>query len=72
MLPKIDHIAYLEHPVWLWLRKNQPDFLDAPDESSQITMVEGRKLDRLIEQIFAHCIGYTSVAADVSREVGRC
>ncbi len=56
MISKTDYITYLKHPAWLWLRKNQPDFLDAPDENSQAIIDEGREFEKLAEQIFPEAI----------------
>ncbi len=56
MISKTDYITYLKHPAWLWLRKNQPDFLDAPDENSQAIINEGREFEKLAEQIFSEAI----------------
>lgn len=56
MVSKTDYITYLKHPAWLWLRKNQPDFLDGPDENSQSIIDEGREFEKLAEQIFPEAI----------------
>lgn len=56
MISKTDYITYLKHPAWLWLRKHDPDFLDAPDENSQAIIDEGREFEKLAEQIFPEAI----------------
>ncbi|OYW86484.1 hypothetical protein B7Z17_00305 [Candidatus Saccharibacteria bacterium 32-49-10] len=56
MISKTDYITYLKHPAWLWLRKNQSDFLEAPDENSQAIIEEGREFEKLAEQIFSEAI----------------
>lgn len=56
MLSKTDYITYLKHPAWLWLRKNNPDFLPAPDENSQAIINEGREFEKEAEKIFPEAI----------------
>lgn len=56
MISKTDYITYLKHPAWLWLRKNQPDSLDAPDENAQAIIDEGREFEKLAEQTFTEAI----------------
>ena len=56
MLSKTDYITHLKHPAWLWLRKHDPDFLNAPDENSQAIIDEGREFEKLAEQIFPDAI----------------
>lgn len=53
---KTDYITYLKHPVWLWLRKHDPDFLPTPDDNSQAIIDEGREFEKLAEQIFPEAI----------------
>ena len=56
MISKTDYITYLKHPAWLWLRKNQPDFLPEPDENSLAIIDEGREFEKLAEKIFPEAI----------------
>lgn len=56
MISKTDYITYLKHPVWLWLRKHNPDFLPAPNDNSQAIIDEGREFEKLTEQIFPEAI----------------
>lgn len=43
MISKTDYITYLKHPAWLWLCKNQPDFLPDHDENTQAIIDDGRE-----------------------------
>ena len=50
MISKTDYITYLKHPAWLWLRKQDADFLPTPDDNSVAIIDEGREFEKLAEQ----------------------
>ena len=56
MISKTDYITYLKHPAWLWLRKNNPDFLPVPDDNTQAIIDEGREFESFAEQAFLDAV----------------
>jgi hypothetical protein len=55
-LSKSDYILYLKHPAWLWLKKNNPDFLPKPDQNALSKMNEGQLFEAFIEDVFPKAI----------------
>lgn len=56
MISKSDYITFLKHPAWLWLKKNNPNFLPKPDENTQLIIDEGRLFESSAEKVFEGAI----------------
>ena len=51
-MTKSDYLLYLKHPCWLWLKKNNPKKLPAPNDNLQAIFEAGYLFESYAEKLF--------------------